>query len=120
MKVKVGDNVRILAGKDKGKEGRIIKTMAKENKVVVDGINIVKKHIKPNRMNEVGSIVEVEAPIHVSNVKLVESKKAEKKPAKETKEVKEEKTTKKATKTAAKAEQTTTKKTTKKSEKKAS
>ncbi len=113
MKVKVGDNVRILAGKDKGKEGRIIKTMTKENKVVVEGINIVKKHIKPNRMNEVGSIIEVEAPIHVSNVKLAESKKAPKKEAKATKEVKEEKVEKKATKTAAK-------KTTKKSEKKAS
>ena len=112
MKVKVGDNVKILAGKDKGKEGRIIKTMTKDNKVVVEGINIVKKHIKPNRMNEVGSIVEVEAPIHVSNVKLVEGKKADTKKAKNTKEVKEEKTTKKATKTATK--------TTKKSEKKAS
>lgn len=72
MKVKVGDNVRILAGKDKGKEGRIIKTLRKDDKVVVEGINIVKKHVKPNRMNEVGSIVEVEAPIHVSNVKVVE------------------------------------------------
>ena len=79
MKVKVGDNVRILAGKDKGKEGRIIKTLKKDNKVVVEGINIVKKHVKPNRMNEVGSIVEVEAPIHVSNVKVVaEEKKAAK------------------------------------------
>ena len=75
MKVKVGDNVRILAGKDKGKEGRIIKTLRKDNKVVVEGINVVKKHVKPNRMNEVGSIVEVEAPIHVSNVKLVEETK---------------------------------------------
>ena len=75
MKVKVGDNVRILAGKDKGKEGRIIKTLKKDNKVVVEGINIIKKHVKPNRMNEVGSIVEVEAPIHVSNVKLVEETK---------------------------------------------
>ena len=75
MKVKVGDNVKILAGKDKGKEGRIIKTLKKDNKVVVEGINIVKKHVKPNRMNEVGSIVEVEAPIHVSNVKLVEETK---------------------------------------------
>ena len=75
MKVKVGDNVRILAGKDKGKEGRIIKTLKKDNKVVVEGINVVKKHVKPNRMNEVGSIVEVEAPIHVSNVKLVEETK---------------------------------------------
>ena len=75
MKVKVGDNVRILAGKDKGKEGRIIKTLRKDNKVVVEGINVIKKHVKPNRMNEVGSIVEVEAPIHVSNVKLVEETK---------------------------------------------
>ena len=75
MKVKVGDNVKILAGKDKGKEGRIIKTLKKDNKVVVEGINIVKKHVKPNRMNEVGSIVEVEAPIHVSNVKVVEETK---------------------------------------------
>ena len=79
MKVKVGDNVRILAGKDRGKEGRIIKTLKKDNKVVVEGINIIKKHVKPNRMNEVGSIQEMEAPIHVSNVKVVaEEKKAAK------------------------------------------
>lgn len=82
MKVKVGDNVKILAGKDKGKEGRIIKTLKKDNKVVVEGINIVKKHVKPNRMNEVGSIVEVEAPIHVSNVKVVEETKKEAKTTK--------------------------------------
>ena len=85
MKVKVGDNVKILAGKDKGKEGRIIKTLKKDNKVVVEGINVVKKHVKPNRMNEVGSIVEVEAPIHVSNVKKVEETKKEVKKAKTTK-----------------------------------
>ena len=81
MKVKVGDNVRILAGKDKGKEGRVIRTLKKDNKVIVEGINMVKKHMKPNRMNEVGSIVDIEAPIHVSNVKLVESKKEAKKEA---------------------------------------
>ena len=107
MKVKVGDNVLILAGKDKGKTGRIIKTLRKDNKVVVEGINMIKKHIKPNRMNEVGSIVDVEAPIHVSNVKVVaEEKKAAKKA-----EVKEAKTTTK---------KTTAKKATKKTEKKAS
>ena len=109
MKVKVGDNVKILAGKDKGKEGKIIKTLKKDNKVIVEGVNMIKKHVKPNRMNEVGSIVEMEAPIHVSNVKLAEkttAKKETKKTAKETKEVKETKTT--------------TKKTTKKTEKKAS
>lgn len=85
MKVKVGDNVKVLAGKDKGKEGRIIKTLKKDNKVVVEGINIIKKHVKPNRMNEVGSIVEVEAPIHVSNVKVVAETKKETKKAKTTK-----------------------------------
>ena len=74
MKVKVGDNVKILAGKCKGQTGRIVKTLKKDNKVVVEGINIVKKHVKPNRMNEVGSIVEVEAPIHVSNVMIIDPK----------------------------------------------
>ena len=69
MKVKVGDNVRILAGKDKGKDGRIIKTLKKDNKVVVEGINVIKKHVKPNRMNEVGSIVEVEEQITDSLMK---------------------------------------------------
>ena len=105
MKVKVGDNVRILAGKDKGKEGRVIRTLKKDNKVVVEGINMVKKHVKPNRMNEVGSIVDIEAPIHVSNVKVTEGKKEAKKEAK---------------KAAAKPVEKATKKTTKKSEKKAS
>ena len=84
MKVKVGDNVKVLAGKDKGKEGRIIKTLRKDNKVVVEGVNIIKKHVKPNRMNEVGSIQEMEAPIHVSNVKVIaETKKTTKKSGKE-------------------------------------
>lgn len=83
MKVKVGDKVKIIAGKDKGKEGNIIKTLRKEDRVVVEGINIVKKHQKPRYMNETGSIVEVEAPIHVSNVKKIE------------KEVKNAKTSKK-------------------------
>jgi len=105
MKVKVGDNVKILAGKDKGKEGRVIKTLKKENKVLVEGINMVKKHVKPNRMNEVGSIVDIEAPIHVSNVKLAEDKKEAKKEAKKA--------------TAKPVEEKATK-TTKKSEKKAS
>ena len=92
MKVKVGDNVKILAGKDKGKEGKVIKTLKKDNKVVVEGINMVKKHVKPSGMNEVGSIVDVEAPIHASNVKIntKETKKDAKK-VKETKSVKKEK-----------------------------
>ena len=90
MKVKVGDNVKILTGKDKGKEGKIIKTLKNKDKVVVEGINMVKKHVKPRGMNEVGSIVDVEAPIHVSNVKLIE------KNAKKAKDVKASKKEKKA------------------------
>ncbi|CCZ88932.1 50S ribosomal protein L24 [Coprobacillus sp. CAG:605] len=74
MKVKVGDQVKIIAGKDKGKEGKIIKTLRKEDRVIVEGINIVKKHLKPRYTNETGSIQETEAPIHVSNVKKVEEK----------------------------------------------
>ena len=94
MKIKVGDNVKILAGKDKGKEGKVIKTLKDSNKVVVEGINMVKKHVKPRGMNEVGSIVDVEAPIHASNVKL--NTKETKKDAKKVKETKSVKKTKKA------------------------
>ena len=84
MKVKVNDNVLVLAGKDKGKTGRVIKTMAKKDKVVVEGINIVKKHVKPNRTNENGGIFDIEAPIHVSNVKkIVEEKTSKKKEKKD-------------------------------------
>lgn len=93
MKVKVGDKVRILAGKDKGKEGTVTVTLKKKDKVVVSGINIVKKHMKPNAMNETGGILSVEAPIHVSNVKVIESDKKAK-----TTKVEEKKSTKKTTK----------------------
>lgn len=93
MKVKVGDKVKVLAGKDKGKEGTVTITLKKKDKVVVSGINMVKKHMKPNAMNENGGILEVEAPIHVSNVKVVESDKKAK-----TTKVEEKKTTKKTTK----------------------
>lgn len=77
MKVKVGDKVKVLAGKDKGKEGRVLVTLKKKDRVVVEGINIVKKHLKPGRTNETGGILETENPIHVSNVKVfTEEKKA--------------------------------------------
>ena len=91
MKVKVGDKVRILAGKDRGKEGKVLVTLKKKDKVVVEGINIVKKHMKPNTMNETGGILEVEAPIHVSNVSVIkEEKKTTKKSTKSSKKVGEE------------------------------
>lgn len=93
MKVKVGDKVKVLAGKDRGKEGTVTVTLRKKDKVVVSGVNIVKKHMKPNAMNETGGIISVEAPIHVSNVKVIESETKAK-----TAKVEEKKTTKKTTK----------------------
>ena len=98
MKVKVGDNVRVITGSNKGKEGKVLKVLRKENRVIVDGVNIVKKHVKPNRENESGGILETEAPIHISNIKVAtkEAKKAEKKETKkEVKETKTKKTSKK-------------------------
>ncbi len=98
MKVKVGDNVRVITGSNKGKEGKVLKVLRKENRVIVNGVNIIKKHVKPNRQNESGGILETEGPIHISNIKVVskETKKAEKKEAKkEVKETKKAKTSKK-------------------------
>ncbi len=71
MILKTGDKVKVIAGKDKGKEGKIIKTLRNDNKVVVEGINMVKKHVKPNG-GQAGSIVEMEAPIHASNVMVID------------------------------------------------
>ena len=93
MKIKVGDNVKIIAGKDKGKTGTVIKTLKKIDKVVVEGINIVKKHQKPTNNNDKGGIIEMSAPIHVSNVSKTEekeTKKSSKKEKKKKKEVKKE------------------------------
>ena len=87
MKVKVGDTVKIIAGKDKGKEGKIVRTLKLQNKVVVEKVNMVKKHSKPRTNEDKGGIFDIEAPIHVSNVKKIEAKKAASK-AKETKEAK--------------------------------
>ncbi|HPE14409.1 MAG TPA: 50S ribosomal protein L24 [Bacilli bacterium] len=71
MKVRVGDKVKIISGADKGKEGKIIKTFKETNKVVVEGLNLRKKHIKPNGAGEGGGIVDREARIDASNVKVV-------------------------------------------------
>ncbi len=73
MKLKTGDKVVVIAGKDKGKEGKITKTLRAENKVVVEGVNIAKKHVKPNGQ-QAGSIAEIEMPIHASNVMIVDPK----------------------------------------------
>lgn len=73
MNFKTGDKVVVISGKDKGKEGKIISVLRNENRVVVEGINIVKKHVKGNGQTA-GSINEVEAPIHASNVMIVDPK----------------------------------------------
>ena len=72
MFVKSGDKVRVMTGKDKGKEGTVVTAMPKQNKVIVEGINMIKKHTRPTGMGQEGGIVEKEAPIHVSNVQLVD------------------------------------------------
>ena len=73
MKLKTGDKVVVIAGKDKGKEGLITKILSKDNKVIVEGVNIVKKHNKSNGA-ESGTITEMEAPIHASNVMIIDPK----------------------------------------------
>ena len=97
MKLKVGDKVEVISGSDKGKTGKIIKTLRSENKVIVEGVNIVKKHLKPKNNNGNGEIVEREAPIHVSNVKVLDKKETKKEAKKEEKNVAKT-TTKKASK----------------------
>ena len=74
MRIKKGDKVVVIAGSNKGKEGTVSAVLAKENKVVVSGVNMVKKHVKPNQAQPEGKIVEKEAPIHVSNVALIDPK----------------------------------------------
>ncbi len=88
MKIKVGDEVIVIAGKDKGKSGKVLKTLKKDNKVVVEGINMVKKHVKPNNQNDKGGIFDIEAPIHVSNVKKTDVKEVKKATTKTKKESK--------------------------------
>ena len=72
MHIKKGDNVKVIAGKDKGKEGKVVATEPKKDRVVVEGVNVVKKHQKPTQLNPEGGILETEAAIHVSNVQLLE------------------------------------------------
>jgi len=71
MQVKKGDKVKIIAGKDKGKTGNISRSLPAINKVVVEGINIFKKHLKARKQGEKGSIIEVSMPIDASNVKKI-------------------------------------------------
>ena len=70
-KIKKGDTVKVIAGKDKEKEGKVLSVDAKNNKVVVEGVNMVTKHSKPSAANQQGGIIEKEAPIDISNVMYV-------------------------------------------------
>jgi large subunit ribosomal protein L24 len=71
--VKKGDNVKIIAGDDRGKSGKIISIISENNRALVEGINIVTKHIKPTAAKPNGGIEKKEAPIHISNLMLVDS-----------------------------------------------
>ncbi|MED3661721.1 50S ribosomal protein L24 [Ureibacillus sp. FSL K6-8385] len=77
MHVKKGDKVKVITGKDKGKVGVVLAAFPKKERVIVEGVNIVKKHVKPNQSNPQGGIVSQEAPIHVSNVMLIDPKTGE-------------------------------------------
>lgn len=69
--LKKNDKVKIIAGKDKGKIGKVLKVFRKDNRVLVESINVVKKHTRPSAQNRQGGIVENEAPLHISNVMLM-------------------------------------------------
>ncbi len=74
MKLKTGDKIIIIAGKDKGKTGKIVKVLSKENKIVLDGLNMMKKHQRPRKSGEKGSMVDMSMPIHASNVMILDPK----------------------------------------------
>ena len=71
FKIKVGDFVKVIAGSNKGSEGKVVSIIKKKEKVIVEGLNLVKKHIKPNSKNPQGGIEEKESPIHISNIFLL-------------------------------------------------
>jgi len=74
MKIRVGDKVQVIAGKDKGKQGEVLQILRKQERVIVEGINVATKHIKPSQQDPDGGIVTREAPIHVSNVAVYDAK----------------------------------------------
>lgn len=74
MKIRKGDTVLIISGKDRGRKGKVIETFPKRSRVIIEGINLRKKHVRPKRSGEKGQIVERPAPINVSNIKLICSK----------------------------------------------
>ncbi|MFP2996163.1 50S ribosomal protein L24 [Spongiivirga sp. MCCC 1A20706] len=74
LKIKSGDNVKVIAGDHKGSEGKVLSINREKNKAIVEGVNVVKKHTKPSAQNPQGGIIEKEAPIHISNLSLLTAK----------------------------------------------
>lgn len=74
MRIQKGDKVRVITGTNKGTIGNVLRVYPKTEKVVVEGVNLVKKHLKPSQINPDGGIIEKEMPIHVSNVMIYDSK----------------------------------------------
>ncbi len=72
LKIKTGDTVKVMAGDDKGQEGKVVKILRDKNKAVVEGVNMVSKHTKPSAQNPQGGITKFEAPIHISNLMILE------------------------------------------------
>lgn len=77
MHVKKGDKVKVLSGKDRGKEGTVLEAFPKNERVLVEGVNMIQKHAKPSQDNPQGGILNIEAPIHVSNVLPIDPKSGE-------------------------------------------
>jgi len=71
MKIKKGDIVLVISGKNKGKKGKILRAFPKERKILIEGVNLMKKHQKPRKTGEKGQIIQKPAPIDVSNVKMI-------------------------------------------------
>ncbi len=74
LKIRKDDNVVVITGKYKGVKGKVLKVFPKDERIIVEKVNFIKKHVRPNQQNQQGGIVEKEAPIHVSNVMLFNSK----------------------------------------------
>ncbi len=74
MKIKTNDNIIVLAGKEKGKTGKVIRIFKSENKVIVEGLNMVKKHRRPRKEGAKGQIVDIAMPLHISNIAIVDGK----------------------------------------------
>lgn len=72
MHVKKNDTVKVIAGKDRGKTGKILKVFPERNRIIIEGVNLVKHHTRPSQQNPQGGIIEKEAPVHASNVMLVQ------------------------------------------------